>query len=115
MIGEPPAQAAYRRGARTDSPVSSTVARCPLPAAARPIAIRSRMVVASGWLTAIRLRMAAAPGVYCRIEHGEFAVRIKAGERGVDGQRGVVTAVNGQSLTVKLADGFNGTYTGPLA
>jgi hypothetical protein len=46
-----------------------------------------------------------------RIEHGEFTVRAKDGDRVIDVQRGTVTAVDGQSLTVKSEDGFSGTYT----
>ena len=46
-----------------------------------------------------------------RIEHGEFTVRTQDGTRVIDVQRGAVTDVSGQSITVKSADGFNGTYT----
>lgn len=58
----------------------------------------------------------AAPGKHHRhfpgrVEHGEFTVRTKNGDQVIDVQRGVVTAVDGQSLTVKSADGFSGTYT----
>jgi len=58
----------------------------------------------------------AAPGKHHRnflgrIEHGEFTVRTKNGDQVIDVQRGTVTAVGGQSLTVKSEDGFSGTYT----
>ncbi|HEY6423982.1 MAG TPA: hypothetical protein VIY28_12180 [Pseudonocardiaceae bacterium] len=46
-----------------------------------------------------------------RVEHGEFTTHTKTGDQVVDVQRGTVTAVNGQSITVKSADGFSGTYS----
>lgn len=46
-----------------------------------------------------------------RIEHGEFTARSKNGAQVLDVQRGTATAVDGQSLTVKSADGFSDTYT----
>jgi hypothetical protein len=46
-----------------------------------------------------------------RAEHGEFTVHTKAGDKVLDTQRGVVTAVNAGSVTVKSKDGFSATYT----
>jgi len=45
------------------------------------------------------------------VEHGEFTVHTKTGDKVVDVQRGVVTAVNATSVTVKSTDGFSTTYT----
>ncbi len=46
-----------------------------------------------------------------RVEHGEFTVHTKTGDKTLDAQRGVVTAVNAGSVTVKSQDGFSATYT----
>jgi len=46
-----------------------------------------------------------------RVEHGEFTVHTKTGDKVVDVQRGVVTAVNATSVTVKSTDGVSSTYT----
>ncbi len=46
-----------------------------------------------------------------RAEHGEFTVHTKTGVKTLDTQRGVVTAVNAGSVTVKSTDGFSATYT----
>ncbi len=46
-----------------------------------------------------------------RVEHGEFTVHTKTGDKVMDVQRGVVTAVNAGSVTVKSTDGFSSTYT----
>jgi ABC-type transport system substrate-binding protein len=46
-----------------------------------------------------------------RVEHGEFTVHTKTGDKVLDTQRGVVTAVNAGSVTVKSTDGFTATYT----
>jgi len=46
-----------------------------------------------------------------RVEHGEFTVHTKTGDKVLDTQRGVVTAVNAGSVTVKSKDGFSATYT----
>jgi len=46
-----------------------------------------------------------------RVEHGEFTVHTKTGDKVVDVQRGVVTAVNASSVTVKSTDGVSTTYT----
>lgn len=59
---------------------------------------------------------AAAPNAHkrhpllSRIEHGEFSVQTKQGEKVVDVQRGTVTAVNPTSVTVRSPDGFTATY-----
>ena len=45
------------------------------------------------------------------VEHGELTVHTKTGEKVVGVQRGVVTAVDATSVTVKSADGFSATYT----
>ncbi len=46
-----------------------------------------------------------------RVQHGEFTVRTKNGPKVLDVQRGVVTAVDAGSITVKSDDGFSATYT----
>lgn len=46
-----------------------------------------------------------------RVQHGEFTVRTKNGPKVLDVQRGVVTAVDTGSITVKSDDGFSATYT----
>jgi len=46
-----------------------------------------------------------------RVVHGEFTVHTKTGDKTLDTQRGVVTAVNAGSVTVKSTDGFTATYT----
>ena len=46
-----------------------------------------------------------------RAVHGEFTVHTKTGDKTLDSQRGVVTAVNAGSVTVKSTDGFTATYT----
>jgi len=46
-----------------------------------------------------------------RAVHGEFTVHTKTGDKTLDTQRGVVTAVNAGSVTVKSTDGFTATYT----
>lgn len=60
---------------------------------------------------------AATPGKHShhnggmgRVEHGEFTVHTKTGDKVVDTQRGVVTAVDAGSVTVKSTDGFTATY-----
>lgn len=45
------------------------------------------------------------------VEHGELTVHTKTGDKVVDVQRGVVTAVDATSVTVKSTDGFSATYT----
>jgi hypothetical protein len=59
---------------------------------------------------------APAPGQHAkrwasRVEHGQFTVRTKQGDRVVDVQRGQVTAVSATSVTVRSGDGFTATYT----
>lgn len=61
---------------------------------------------------------AATPGKHShhkgemgRVEHGEFTVHTKTGDKVVDTQRGVVTTVDAGSVTVKSTDGFTATYT----
>lgn len=45
-----------------------------------------------------------------RVEHGEFTVRTRQGDRTVDVQRGQVTAVSPTSVTVRSGDGFTRSY-----
>ncbi len=45
-----------------------------------------------------------------RVEHGEAVLRTKEGTRSVLVQRGEVTAVSADELTVKSADGFQATW-----
>ncbi len=45
-----------------------------------------------------------------QVQHGEFTVRGDAGDKIVGVQRGTVTEVNGESITVQSGDGFSGTY-----
>jgi hypothetical protein len=44
------------------------------------------------------------------VEHGEVVVQTKDGDKTIDVQRGTVTAVNDNSLTVKSVDGFSQTW-----
>lgn len=44
------------------------------------------------------------------VEHGEVVVQTKDGDKTVDIQRGVVTAIDDKSVTVKSADGFTQTW-----
>jgi hypothetical protein len=44
------------------------------------------------------------------VEHGEVVVQTKQGDKTVDVQRGVVTAIDDKSVTVKSADGFTQTW-----
>jgi hypothetical protein len=50
-------------------------------------------------------------GLQDRMEHGEFTMHAKTGDKVMDAQRGVVTEVNAGSVTVKSTDGFTATYT----
>ena len=45
------------------------------------------------------------------VEHGELTVHTKTGDKVVDVQRGVITAVDATSVTVKSTDGYSATYT----
>ncbi len=46
-----------------------------------------------------------------RVEHGEAVVRTKDGSKSVLIQRGDITAIDGDSMTVRSADGWQGTWT----
>jgi len=46
-----------------------------------------------------------------RVVHGEFTVHTTTGDKVMDVQRGVVTAINATSVTVKSTDGYSATYT----
>jgi len=48
-----------------------------------------------------------------RAVHGEFTVHTKTGDKILDTQRGVVTAVNAGSVTVKSTDGYRHLHTHP--
>ena len=50
-------------------------------------------------------------GLLNRIEHGELTLRTRQGDRTVDLQRGVVSAVSPTSISVTSPDKFAGTYT----
>ena len=50
-------------------------------------------------------------GMLARIEHGQLTLRVKDGDRTVDLQRGVVSAVSPTSISVTSPDNFAGTYT----
>jgi len=50
-------------------------------------------------------------GLLNRIEHGELTLRTKQGDRTVDLQRGVVSAVSPTSISVTSPDTFAATYT----
>jgi hypothetical protein len=50
-------------------------------------------------------------GWWSRIEHGEFTVRSKTDAKVIDVQHGTVTALDGQSITVRSTDGVSATYT----
>jgi len=45
------------------------------------------------------------------VEHGEVVVQTKDGDKTVDIQRGVVTAIDDKSVTVKSTDGFTLTWS----
>jgi len=49
-------------------------------------------------------------GLLSRVEHGEFTVRTPHGNQILDVQRGTVSAVSGQSISVRSPDGFSATY-----
>jgi hypothetical protein len=55
---------------------------------------------------ALRLRRMLA----AHVEHGEVVVQTKDGDKTIDIQRGVVTAIDDKSVTVKSADGFTETW-----
>lgn len=50
-------------------------------------------------------------GLLNRIEHGELTLQTRQGDRTVDLQRGVVSAVSPTSISVTSPDKFAGTYT----
>ncbi len=50
-------------------------------------------------------------GLRGRVEHGELPVHTKTGDKTLDTQRGVVTAITAGSVTVTSKDGFSATYT----
>ncbi len=52
----------------------------------------------------------ALKGFGKKVEHAEAVVRTKDGTRSVLVQRGEVTAVSGDEMTVKSADGFEATW-----
>jgi hypothetical protein len=54
----------------------------------------------------LRLRRILA----AHVEHGEVVVQTKQGDKTVDVQRGVITAIDEKSVTVKSADGFTQTW-----
>jgi len=45
------------------------------------------------------------------VEHGSVTVQTKNGDVTIDVQRGVITAINSTTMTVKSADGFTLTWT----
>lgn len=45
-----------------------------------------------------------------RVEHGEFTVRAKGGEKVMDLQHGTVVSASASGLQVKSADGFTASY-----
>lgn len=66
----------------------------------------------TGTGTGTHLRMGMRRhGLLNRIEHGELTVRTRQGDRTVDLQRGVVSAVSPTSISVTSPDKFAGTYT----
>ena len=50
-------------------------------------------------------------GLLNRIEHGQLTLQTRTGDRTVDLQRGVVSAVSPTSISVTSPDKFSGTYT----
>ena len=50
-------------------------------------------------------------GLLNRLEHGELTLRTRQGDRTVDLQRGVVSAVSPTSISVTSPDSFAGTYS----
>jgi len=56
-------------------------------------------------------RLLIRRGLGRHIEHGVLTVETKNGDQTIAVQRGVVTAINDTSVTVKSADGFTMTWT----
>ena len=52
-----------------------------------------------------------AKGLLARVEHGEFTTHTTSGDKVLDVQRGTVSAVDADTITVKSTDGFTATYT----
>jgi hypothetical protein len=52
-----------------------------------------------------------ARSLWSRVEHGEATMRVKQQDKLVDVQRGQVTAVSPNSVTVRSVDGYTATYT----
>ena len=50
-------------------------------------------------------------GLLNRLEHGQLTLQTKQGDRTVDLQRGVVSAVSPTSISVTSPDNFAGTYS----
>lgn len=56
-------------------------------------------------------RLAIRRGLGKHIEHGEITVSTKSGDKTVEVQRGVITAISDTSISVKCNDGFTMTWT----
>jgi len=56
-------------------------------------------------------RLAIRRGLGRNIEHGSITVRTKAGDKTIDVQRGVVTAITATTVTIKSTDGYTATWT----
>jgi hypothetical protein len=56
-------------------------------------------------------RLAIRRGLAKHIQHGEITVSTKDGDKTIEVQRGVITAISSTSVTVKCTDGFTMTWT----
>ena len=95
----------------TSNPSAPTTAANPAPTSPAPGAKHPGTHTGTGTHTGAGTHTGKHRGGLRRVEHGEFTVHTKTGDKVVDVQRGVVTAVNASSVTVKSTDGFSTTYT----
>jgi hypothetical protein len=56
-------------------------------------------------------RLAIRRGLGKHVQHGEITVSTKDGDKTIEVQRGVITAISSTSVTVKCTDGFTMTWT----
>lgn len=56
-------------------------------------------------------RLAIHRGLGKHVQHGEITVSTKDGDKTIEVQRGVITAISSTSVTVKCTDGFTMTWT----
>jgi len=96
LIGGGAAYAATSHGSNASAPVPAAAPATPTPGATARHPAKAD----------------ALAGMLAKAEHGEFTITGKDGAtRIMDIQRGVVTAADANSVTVRSADGFTTTYT----